>query len=60
VLPKGATLPLMIGLPALLAGSVVAFRGTGQSIWLFTASGIGAAVSVAFHLVFVRLHRQTS
>ncbi|MEU1409512.1 hypothetical protein ABZ471_46105, partial [Streptomyces sp. NPDC005728] len=31
VLPKGATLPLMIGLPALLAGSVVAFRGTGQS-----------------------------
>ncbi|MEU5538571.1 hypothetical protein [Streptomyces sp. NPDC020362] len=60
VLPRRATLPLMIGLPVLLAGSVVAFRGTGQFVWLFAASGIGAAVSVAFHLAFVRLHRQTS
>ncbi|ANP49149.1 hypothetical protein J2Z21_002249 [Streptomyces griseochromogenes] len=60
VLPKKVTLPLMIGLPALLAGSVLAFRGTGQSVWLFAASVVGAAVSVGFHLVFVRLHRQTS
>ncbi|KUM93024.1 hypothetical protein AQI88_28270 [Streptomyces cellostaticus] len=60
VLPKRATLPLAIGLPALLVGPAVAFRGTGQPVWLFAASGIGAAVSVAVHLVFVRLHRQTS
>lgn len=60
VLPKRATLPLMIGLPALLAGAMVAFRGTGQSVWLFAASGIGAAGSIAFHLAFVHLHRKAS
>ncbi|MEU9118747.1 hypothetical protein AB0C96_02600 [Streptomyces sp. NPDC048506] len=60
VLPKRATLPLMIGLPTLLVGPAVAFRSTGQPVWLFAASGIGAAVSIAFHLAFVRLHRQGS
>ncbi|AJC61782.1 hypothetical protein [Streptomyces sp. 769] len=60
VLPKRATLPLAIGLPALLIGAVAAFRGTGQPAWLFAASGIGAAVSIAFHRAFVRLHRKTA
>jgi hypothetical protein len=60
VLPKWATLPLMIGLPALLAGAVAAFRSTSQPVWLVAASAIGAAVSIAFHLAFVRLHRKAS
>ncbi|MFE9706696.1 hypothetical protein [Streptomyces sp. NPDC005930] len=60
VLPKRATLPLVIGLPLLLVGGPYAFHATGQPVWLIAASLIGAAVSVGFHLTFVRLHRRTA
>ncbi|WP_033324530.1 hypothetical protein [Streptomyces yerevanensis] len=60
VLPKRAVVPLMIGLPTLLLGSVLVFRLTGEPLWLFAASVIGAAVSIGFHLAFVRLHRKAS
>ncbi|WP_336321068.1 hypothetical protein [Streptomyces lavendofoliae] len=60
VLPKHLTLPLMIGLPAVLLGSAVVFRATHEPLWLFAASAVGAGTSVAFHLVFVRLHRNAS
>lgn len=60
VLPKHVTLPLATGLPVLLLGSAFVFRATGEPLWLFAASAIGAAVSVAFHLVFVRLHQKAS
>jgi predicted membrane protein len=58
VLPKRVTVPLMASLPTLLVGSAFAFRVTGQPAWLIAASLIGAAVSVGFHLAFVRLHRK--
>lgn len=38
VLPKRATLPLLIGLPLLLVGAPLAFRATGQPAWLIAAS----------------------
>ncbi|MGI5353116.1 hypothetical protein ACQEU8_33785 [Streptomyces sp. CA-250714] len=60
VLPKRATVPLMVGMPVLLVGAGVAFRVTGWPVWLFAASLISAAVSVGFHLAFVRLHRKTA
>ncbi|MER5443435.1 hypothetical protein [Streptomyces sp. NPDC002790] len=60
VLPKRATVPLGVGLPALVVGAVLAFRVTGWPVWLIAASLIGAAVSVGFHLAFVRLHRKTA
>lgn len=60
VLPKRATVPLAIGLPALLVGSGFAFRASREPLWLFAASAVGAAVSIAFHLVFVRMHRKAS
>ncbi|MEU8696023.1 hypothetical protein [Streptomyces sp. NPDC048665] len=60
VLPKRATVPMAVGLPALLVGSPIAFRATGEPVWLFAASAVGAAVSIAFHLTFVRLHRKNS
>ncbi|AVZ73739.1 hypothetical protein SLUN_17700 [Streptomyces lunaelactis] len=60
VLPKRATVPLMAGLPVLLVGAAVAFRVTGWPVWLIVASLISAAVSVGFHLAFVRLHRKTA
>ncbi|MGI5196297.1 hypothetical protein ACQEVY_22045 [Streptomyces sp. CA-288835] len=60
VLPKRATVPLSIGLPVLPMGAGFVFRATGQPVWLFAASLIGVAVSVGFHLAFVRLHRKTS
>ncbi|MFC8084388.1 hypothetical protein [Streptomyces sp. NPDC057340] len=60
VLPKRATLPLVVGLPLLLVGGPYAFRATGEPGWLVAASLIGAAVSVGFHLTFVRLHRRTA
>ncbi|WP_329216910.1 hypothetical protein OG352_13210 [Streptomyces sp. NBC_01485] len=59
VLPKRATVPLMIGLPVLLVGPGFAFRVTGWPGWLIAASLTGAAVSAGFHLTFVRLHRKT-
>ncbi|SNX62699.1 hypothetical protein SAMN06272735_4486 [Streptomyces sp. TLI_55] len=59
VLPRRATVPLAVGMPVLLVGPALAFRLTGQPVWLIAASLIGAAVSVAFHLAFVRLHRRT-
>jgi hypothetical protein len=59
VLPKRATVPLMLGLPALVAGAAFAFRASGWPGWLIAASLIGAAASVGFHLAFVRLHRKT-
>ncbi|MEU9856084.1 hypothetical protein [Streptomyces sp. NPDC047974] len=58
VLPKRATVPLAIGLPALLVGAAFAFRVTGWPVWLIAASLIGAATSAGFHLAFVRLHRK--
>ncbi|NEB40651.1 hypothetical protein [Streptomyces sp. SID14515] len=60
VLPKQATVPLAIGMPVLLVGAAFAFRVTGWAVWLVAASLIGAAVSVGFHLAFVRLHRKTA
>lgn len=60
VLPKRATVAMAVGLPALLVGSAIAFRATGEPVWLFAASTVGAAVSIAFHLAFVRLHRKNS
>ncbi|WP_415952232.1 hypothetical protein [Streptomyces sp. KLOTTS4A1] len=60
VLPKRATVPLAVGLPMLLVGAPVAFRATGWAGWLIAASVAGAAVSVGFHLAFVRLHRKTA
>ncbi|MEW1999746.1 hypothetical protein ACFWFH_05800 [Streptomyces coelicoflavus] len=60
VLPKRATLPLMVGLPLLLVGGPLAFRATGQPAWLIASSLLGAAASVGFHLTFVRLHRRTA
>ncbi|MEV5877942.1 hypothetical protein AB0L75_27710 [Streptomyces sp. NPDC052101] len=59
VLPKRATVPLAVGLPVLLVGTAFAFRVTGRPVWLIAASLISAAVSVGFHLAFVRLHRKT-
>jgi hypothetical protein len=58
VLPKRATVPLFVGMPALLVGAAFAFRATEQPAWLIAASLTGAATSIAFHLAFVRLHRQ--
>ncbi|WP_210572544.1 hypothetical protein [Streptomyces sp. GESEQ-4] len=60
VLPKRATVPLIVGLPVLLVGAAFVFRVTGRPVWLIAASLIGAAVSVGFHLAFVRLHRKTA
>ncbi|MFF5968740.1 hypothetical protein ACFY64_34590 [Streptomyces collinus] len=60
VLPKRATVPLAVGLPGLLVGAAFAFRVTGWPVWLIAASLISAAVSVGFHLAFVRLHRKTA
>lgn len=60
VLPKRATVPLVIGMPALMAGPAWVFRATGQAWWLAAASVVAAAVSVGFHLAFVRLHRKAS
>ncbi|OKK02253.1 hypothetical protein AMK26_21465 [Streptomyces sp. CB03234] len=60
LLPKRVTVPLATGLPTLLLGSAFVFRATGEPLWLFAASAIGMAVSIAFHLVFVRLHRKAS
>jgi hypothetical protein len=58
VLPTSATVPLAIGMPVLLVGSAWVFRATGQAWWLAAASVAAAAVSVGFHLAFVRLHRK--
>ncbi|MEU6847092.1 hypothetical protein ABZ930_35010 [Streptomyces sp. NPDC046716] len=60
VLPKRASVPLAVGLPVLLVGAGFGFRATGRPVWLIAASVIGAAVSVGFHLAFVRLHRKTA
>jgi hypothetical protein len=60
VLPRRATAPLSIGMPVLLVGSPWLFRATGQTGWLLAASVLSAAVSVGFHLAFVRLHRRAS
>ncbi|WP_343245052.1 hypothetical protein [Streptomyces sp. SID14478] len=60
VLPRRATVPLAIGLPALWVGAACAFRLTGWPGWLIAASFLGAAVSVGFHLAFVRLHRKSA
>ncbi|MGW7080448.1 hypothetical protein [Streptomyces sp. NPDC054866] len=60
VLPKRATVPLAVGLPVLVVGAAFAFRATERPVWLIAASLIGAAVSVGFHLAFVRLHRKSA
>ncbi|MGW7086782.1 hypothetical protein ACWGH2_25275 [Streptomyces sp. NPDC054871] len=60
VLPKRATVPLAVGLPVLVVGAAFAFRVTERPVWLIAASLIGAAVSVGFHLAFVRLHRKSA
>ncbi|WP_077799220.1 hypothetical protein [Streptomyces sp. JHA26] len=60
VLPKRATVPLVIGLPLLMVGAPFAFRATGRPAWLIAASLLGAAASVGFHLAFVRLHRRST
>ncbi|WP_369156934.1 hypothetical protein [Streptomyces sp. R02] len=60
VLPKRVAVPFLAGMPVLLVGAPVVFRFTGRPEWLYVASLIGAAVSVGFHLVFVRLHRRAA
>ncbi|GAA2486392.1 hypothetical protein [Streptomyces gobitricini] len=60
VLPKRVTLPLATGLPVVLMGSALVFRATHEPLWLLAGSAVGAGTSVAFHLVFVRLHRKAS
>ncbi|NUU20712.1 MAG: hypothetical protein HOV68_04220 [Streptomycetaceae bacterium] len=60
VLPKRATVPLVVGMPLLVLGSGYAFRHTGQQLWLYAAAAVGAAVSIGFHLWFVRLQRKAS
>lgn len=60
ILPKRATVPAFIGMPLLVVGSGYAFRYTEQPLWLFGAAAAGAALSVGFHLWFVRLHRKAS
>lgn len=60
ILPKRATVPVIAGLPVLLLGSGYAFRYTDEPLWLFGAAAVGAAVSIGFHLWFVRLHRKAS
>ncbi|MCP9952261.1 MULTISPECIES: hypothetical protein [Actinomadura] len=60
VLPKRATVPALVGTPLLIVGSGYAFRYTDQPLWLFAASAAGAALSIGFHLWFVRLHRKAS
>ncbi|MFJ8828117.1 hypothetical protein ACIREE_41160 [Streptomyces sp. NPDC102467] len=60
VLPTRATVPLAVGLPVLLVGAACAFSATGRPVWLVAASLVGAAVSVGFHLAFVRLHRKSA
>ncbi|NBE52571.1 hypothetical protein, partial [Streptomyces boluensis] len=57
VLPKSATVPVLIGLPLLLVGSAWLFRATGRPVWMCVASAVGVAVSLAAHFTFVRLHR---
>ncbi|MCW4457353.1 hypothetical protein [Microbacterium sp. MPKO10] len=60
VLPKAVTLSAMIGLPVIVVGAGIAFRMTGEVWWLLGAATIGAALSIAFHLWFVRLHERQS
>ncbi|NEA62791.1 hypothetical protein [Streptomyces sp. SID12488] len=60
VLPKRASVPLVVCLPVLLVGAALAFRATGRPEWLIGASLISAALSIGFHLAFVRLHRKTA
>ncbi|MDT0308377.1 hypothetical protein RM780_15610 [Streptomyces sp. DSM 44917] len=60
VLPKRATVPLFVALPVLLVGSAYAFRATGSPAWPLAASVLGAAVSLAFHRAFIRLHRRNA
>ncbi|MFJ6075128.1 hypothetical protein ACIQFU_30620 [Streptomyces sp. NPDC093065] len=60
VLPKRATVPLVVGLPLLLVGGPFAFSATDQPAWLIASSLLGAAASAGFHLTFVRLHRRTA
>lgn len=50
----------LVGTPLLIVGSGYAFRYTDQPLWLFAASAAGAALSIGFHLWFVRLHRKAS
>ncbi|MQY11193.1 hypothetical protein SRB5_13070 [Streptomyces sp. RB5] len=60
VLPKAATLPLCVVLPVIVVGSGFVFRETGEPLWLYAASALGAALSIGFHLWFVRLHGKTA
>jgi hypothetical protein len=60
ILPKRATVPAFVGTPLLVVGSGYAFRETGQPLWLVGAAAVGAAMSIGFHLWFVRLHGKTS
>ncbi|UGQ11800.1 hypothetical protein LO772_34385 [Yinghuangia sp. ASG 101] len=58
LLPKRTTVPVAVGMPPLVVGSAYAFRFTEEPLWLVGAAAVGAAVSVGFHLRFVRLHRK--
>lgn len=58
ILPKWATVPLMIVAPLLVVGSAWVFRFTGQVGWLVGAAVVGAAIPIGSHLAFVRLHRE--
>ncbi|MFG1811975.1 hypothetical protein [Streptomyces sp. NPDC049040] len=58
VLPRRAAVPVAAGLPLLMFAAPLAFRATGQPLWLYAASALGAAVSIGCHLTFVALHRR--
>lgn len=60
VLPKWATVTAAAGLPLVVVGAAYAFRDTRQPLWLFGAVAVGVALSVGFHLWFVRLHGKAS
>jgi hypothetical protein len=58
--PTRATLPVLIGSSLLIVNSGYVFMYTGEPLWLFATSAVGATLSIGFHLWFVHLHRKAS
>ncbi|MEU4927039.1 hypothetical protein AB0G54_11125 [Streptomyces yokosukanensis] len=57
VLPRRATVPLMIGLPVLPIGSTLAFRADQEPLWLFAASVRSKHVAVPMEAGHVEQRR---